>query len=247
MRLLGLHDCNTITYAYNTIIMESLLSNLRIHVNQNLYLTDPLSSKLGRNILLHAVEMIDRLGFESFTFKKLGDAIGSPEASVYRYFKNKNQLLTYIISWYWGWMEYHQAFETANIHSAELRLEKSIALIANNRLQNFSMEVLDLEKLHRIVISESSKSYLTKDVDKANKEGAFENYKHFVSRMALIIKEIAPEYKYPHMLVSTIIEGAHLQVFFADHLPGLTNKQRSSDYITKFYTELALNSLKNTI
>jgi hypothetical protein len=47
------------------------------------------------------------------------------------------------------------------------------------------------------------------------------------------------------MLLTTIIEGAHLQVFFAEHLPRLTNKQKSSDYITTFYTNLAIQSIKS--
>jgi hypothetical protein len=46
------------------------------------------------------------------------------------------------------------------------------------------------------------------------------------------------------MLLSTIIEGAHLQVFFAEHLPRLTNIQKTEDYVSKFYTELALKAIK---
>ena len=46
-----------------------------------------------------------------------------------------------------------------------------------------------------------------------------------------VIKEINPDYKFPNMLLSTIIEGAHLQVFFAEHLPSLTNVQKNKDYI----------------
>ena len=56
--------------------------------------------------------MIDQLGFEQFTFKKLARAIGSTEASVYRYFDNKHRLLTYLIAWYWKWMEYQINYRT---------------------------------------------------------------------------------------------------------------------------------------
>jgi hypothetical protein len=62
--------------------------------------------------------------------------------------------------------------------------------------------------------------------------------------MSSIVKEINPDYKYPQMLMTTIIEGAHLQIFFAEHLPRLTNKQKSPNYVTDFYTNLALKSLK---
>ncbi len=193
------------------------------------------------------MEMIVALGFEKFTFKKLGEVIGSPEASIYRYFKSKNQVLSYLISWYWGWMEYRLVFETSNIPSAEIRLEKSIALVSSNVIDKLSIEGIEIIKLHQIIISESIKSYLTKDVDKANKEGAFLNYKKFVERISKIIHEINPKYKYPHMLLTTIIEGAHLQVFFGQHLPHLTNKQKSPDYVTKFYTSLAQQSIKGKL
>lgn len=226
--------------------MKNLLSNFKIAINQNLFIKEPSSSELGKKIISNAIEMIDKIGFENFTFRKLGQQIDSPEASIYRYFESKNQLLVYITSWYWGWMEYRLVLETANIESPETRFEKAIALITTVNNDKLTIEGIEINKLHKIVISESSKSYLTKDVDKVNKEGAFHNYKQFVARLADIIKEINPSYKFPHMLLSTIIEGAHLQVFFAEHLPRLTNKQKSSNYITTFYTNLGLQSIKNS-
>ncbi|NQY67845.1 MAG: TetR/AcrR family transcriptional regulator, partial [Flavobacteriales bacterium] len=86
--------------------MEALLSNIAIRVNNSIYLKDPESSDLGKNILGGGIDMIDEIGFEDFTFKKLAKEIGSTEASVYRYFESKHKLLLYIISWYWSWMEY---------------------------------------------------------------------------------------------------------------------------------------------
>jgi Bacterial regulatory proteins, tetR family len=225
--------------------MNQLLSNFKININENLYLKDPTSSELGKKIISHSVNLIEEIGFEAFTFRKLGAKIDSPEASVYRYFDSKNQLLTYLISWYWGWMEYRLVLETANIPSPEKRLEKAIGLVTAKLVDKLIIEEMDMHKLTNIVTSESSKSYLTKDVDKSNKEGAYLNYKHFVSRMVIMIKEMNPQYKSPNMLVSTIIEGAHLQVFFADHLPRLTNKQKSKNYLTTFYSELAIGAIKN--
>ena len=225
--------------------MHGLLPNIKIKALEGSFQIDPSTSPLGEKIIFHSVSMIAEIGFEKFTFKKLGTEIGSPEASIYRYFKSKNQLLSYLISWYWGWMEYRLVFETANIPSPETRLEKSITLITCHPAEPLMIEGIDIKKLYQIIISESIKSYLTKDVDKANKEGAYSNYKQFVARISNIIKEINPEYKYPQMLLTTIIEGAHLQVFFAEHLPRLTNKQVSPDYITCFYTHLAVNVIKN--
>ena len=224
--------------------MENLLTNFKININNELFLKDPSSSELGKKIVFQSVNMINEFGFEGFTFRKLGQKIDSPEASIYRYFESKSQLLAYLTSWYWGWMEYRLVFETANIPSATKRLEKVFGLIINKIEYKLILNEIEIPKLINIVISESSKSYLTKDVDKANREGAFTNYKKFVERVATIILEINPSYKYPNMLLTTIIEGAHAQLFFAEHLPRLTNKQKEKDYLTKFYTELALLKIK---
>jgi len=225
--------------------MDNLLANLKIKVSDGLFQIDPFTSKLGKSIIFHSVDMITDLGFEKFTFKKLGESIGSPEASIYRYFKSKNQLLCYLISWYWGWMECRLILEIANINSPIVRLEKSIALVLSNANENILIENVEVYKLHQITISESIKTYLNKDVDNANKEGAFLNYKQFVERISKIINEINPNYKYPQMLLTTIIEGAHLQSFFGEHLPRLTNKQNTSDYISDFYINLAKQSINS--
>ena len=225
--------------------MDALLSDIKINVNESLYLIDPTSSKLGQKIITESVLMIEAMGFEKFTFKKLGAKIESPEASIYRYFKNKYQLLNYLVSMYWGWMEYALVLQTSNIPSPHTRLERAIELITSEIEEQFTLEGISIHKLHHLVISESVKSYMTKEVEKANKEGAYLKYKQFVSRITEIIMEINPTYKYPHMLLTTIIEGAHLQSYFAEHLPRLTNKQESNDYIQDFYTHLALQTIKN--
>lgn len=223
----------------------NIFLNFKIKINNNLYIKDPTSSELGRKIISTSVDMINEIGFENFTFKKIGKKIDSTEASIYRYFESKNQLLLYITSWYWGWMDYKLAIETINIESAELRLEKAINLITRLSSDDFEIDGIEIKKLNQIAISESSKSFLTKDVDKSNQVGAYSNYKDFVGSIVKIIKEINPIYKYPNMLVSTIIEGAHLQMYFAEHLPRLTNKQKSKDYIPFFFNKLAIQSIKS--
>jgi AcrR family transcriptional regulator len=188
--------------------------------------------------------MIDELGFDEFTFRKLGMEIGSNEASIYRYFESKYKFLIFLSSWYWAWMEYSLILALTNVNSPEKRLERAIALLAHEPNDNLDLEHFELEKLSRIVNSESSKSYLTKEVDEANNGGAFINYKQFVSRVSDIVKEINTRYKYPNMLISTVIEGIHLQRFFAEHLPRLTNKQKDNQYIQKFFTELVFKTIK---
>ena len=225
--------------------MKDLLSNISIGVNDKIYLKNPETSELGKKIVTGSIDMIDELGFERFTFRKLGVRIGSTEASIYRYFESKHKLLQYLTSWFWGWMEYKMVFSLANIYSPMDRLERAISLLTEQVIDDNNFEHINKEKLNRIVIGESMKAYLTKEVDLDNKEGVFKGYKQLVSRVSDIILEINTKYKYPHMLVSTCIEGAHLQRYFAEHLPRLTDTLKGEDSISEFYKDMVFRAIKD--
>jgi AcrR family transcriptional regulator len=233
-----------ITFAYITFIMNSSTFNINFIINSNLYKKDPVSSELGANIIGQSIEMIDDLGFENFTFKKLAVEISSTEASIYRYFDSKHQLLSYLITWYWHWMDYRLNNATANIQDPKERLNKAIFCLTEEIQQDGDFQMINEQKLHHIVITESSKVYLSKTVDKDNESGYFTIYKAVVERVSSIILEIRPEFKYPHMLVSTVIEGAHHQRFFAQHLPRLTDQFNNEDSVTRFYSELVQRELE---
>lgn len=220
--------------------MGAYLTNIRIGINDNVYLKDPDSTDLGKKILQGSINLIDQMGVEQFTFKKLARQIGSTEASVYRYFESKHHLLVYVILWYWGWMEYRIVVGLSNIASPVDRLRKGIQIITEVIEEDSNFLHINEVKLHRIVIAESSKIYLNKNVEQENAEGFFVAYKNLVDRMSAIILEINPDYKYPQMLISTIIEGAHHQRYFAEHLPQLTNVVKGEDAVTLFYQEMAM-------
>ena len=46
------------------------------------------------------------------------------------------------------------------------------------------------------------------------------------------------------MLISTIIEGAHQQRYFAEHLPSLTDTKQNHDAVGDFYQEMVFKVLK---
>ena len=81
------------------------MSQLTFKLNERLYLRDPQSTELGQRIVSKGIELIDGLGFEQFTFKKLAAQVNSTEPSIYRYFENKHRLLHYLTAWYWSWMD----------------------------------------------------------------------------------------------------------------------------------------------
>ena len=225
--------------------MDNLLSNIKIEVNDKVFIKDPESSELGKRIVQGTIGLIDEIGFEQFTFKKLAKEIKTSEASIYRYFDSKHHLLVYITLWYWGWMEYRIVFKLMNIESAEERLTIAVKTLTEVIEEDKDFNHINKVKLHRIVIRESSKIYLNKSVDNENSEGFFLAYKRLVERVVKIILEINPTYKYPHMLVSTIIEGAHHQRYFAKHLPRLTDVVNGEDAVTTFYQKMALTQLKD--
>ena len=195
---------------------------LKININEKIYIRDPEQTALGRRIIAHSIVMIDELGFEHFTFKKLARDIESTEASIYRYFESKQKLLAYILSWYWVWMDYQILYKTNNIKSPRERLKIIINILSQAQLDNPDTEI-DEAALHRIVVAESSKAYLTKEVDEDNKYGFYREYKRLCKKIAEVVLELNPTFKYAHSLVSTLIETSHKQAFFAAHLPSLTD------------------------
>ncbi|MGB2386586.1 MAG: TetR/AcrR family transcriptional regulator, partial [Flavobacteriaceae bacterium] len=218
--------------------------NLQIKISSTFYVKDPESSELGRHIISKSIEMINALGFEAFTFKKLGNAIGSNESSVYRYFSNKHMLLVYLLNWYWSWMDYKIVLQTSNLNKAKDKINKAVELLVADVKQDSDFSFINEILLNRIIITESSKIYHNKDVDNENEKGFYKTYKQVVQRVSDFILEFNPKYKYPHMLVSTIIEGAHHQRYFAEHLPSLTDVEEGQNNIIRFYTNLVFNTLK---
>ncbi|WP_435412813.1 TetR/AcrR family transcriptional regulator [Psychroserpens mesophilus] len=222
--------------------MKYLLSNLKIDINDKIYLKDPQSSDLGKRIIEHSIKLIDEIGFDSFTFKKLGIIIGSNESSIYRYFEGKHKLLLYLTSWYWAWLEYQLVFSTTNISNPNEKLEKAIDILTRTIESDSSFAHIDEVVLNRVIINEYSKSYLTKEVDEENKDGYFAIYKRLVSRLHDMIIDVNSDYKFPNSLASTVLEGALHQHFLKDHFKSLTdcdNVVQPSDY----FKHLVFNAL----
>ncbi|WP_340066871.1 TetR/AcrR family transcriptional regulator [Ascidiimonas aurantiaca] len=222
--------------------MKQILANLKVSINKNIYIKDPESSDLGRRIIENSILMIDEMGFESFTFKKLGERIGSNESSIYRYFENKHKLLLYLVSWYWGWLEYQLVFTTNSVSDPEEKLKRAIEVVTRSVEEDSSFSHINEIVLSKIVINEYSKSYITKEVDKENKDGYFSIYKRLVNRIREMIVAIAPDYEYPSSLSSTLLEGAIHQHFLKEHFSSLTDCDKNIT-TTEYFTNLVFNSL----
>ncbi|MEN9399929.1 MAG: hypothetical protein RL632_1030 [Bacteroidota bacterium] len=224
--------------------MHNILANIKIPVNENLYLKDPSTSELGTKIIDGSIELMSQLGFERFTFKKLAIEIQTTEASVYRYFESKHKLLLYLINWYWGCVATRIALETKNIEDPIVKLRKSIHILTALPNPEIDSLISNEQALKEIIINESSKALITKDVDEENKVGVFSVYKALVGNVAQLMNEVNPDYPYPNMLASSMIEGSNQQRFFAMHLPKLTNIQEDVDFVETFYVDLIFKTLK---
>ncbi|WP_367772003.1 TetR/AcrR family transcriptional regulator [Flavobacterium sp. WC2421] len=223
--------------------MKDLIASIKIQVNENIYVKDPETSKLGKKIIQESILLIDAIGFDNFTFKKLGEKIGSNESSIYRYFENKHKLLVYLSSWYWSWMEYKLFFATNNIEDPFEKLKKAITVVTEKIEDDEKTEHINELILNKIIISEFTKTLHTKEVDEENKVGFFLIYKRVINRIVNLIIEVNPDYPFAKSLASNIIEGALHQHFLKDHLTTITNCNEKISP-TDFYIHLITTILK---
>jgi len=205
-----------------------------ISIPEGLSLKDPLQSKLGRSIITHSILLMDEIGFERFTFKKLATNMGSNETSLYRYFENKHFLLLYLVVWYWNWVCYLIDYNTMNITDPQRKLDLIIDNFVDASKENPSVDFVNEKILHRIIIAESAKAYHTKNIDKENKHGFYRSYKSLTQKVADVILEINSTFPYPHSFASTLFEMANNQIYFAEHMPQLTD----IDIIDENYLEV---------
>lgn len=218
---------------------------IRLEVDEKLFNKDPTSTDLGERIVEHAILMLDEIGYEAFTFRKLAERIGTTEASIYRYFRSKHRVLLYLTSWYWSWMEHRLLLATSNVADPRERLRLALRELTQPILEDESTPRIDERALYRVVVAESTKAYLHQDVDSENRDGLFLSYKRLCRRVADMILDINPHYRYPVALVSTVVESSHLQKFFAEHLPRLTEvRHADADHSTTvFLTELVFRAI----
>ncbi len=197
--------------------------SVQIKVNEKLYIRDPQETKLGKKLIQHSIELINEIGIEGFTFRKLANRMGSTEASIYRYFENKHLLLVYLVSWYWEWVDFRIGFNTMNISDPTQQLKIAIKTLADTIRLSTPAEYVDRDLLHQIVVNEGVKSYHIHQVDEENKLGYFSPYKVLNKKISSIVTAINPDFPYPCTLATNLLEMANNQMYLAEHLPSLTD------------------------
>jgi len=213
---------------------------VKFDINDRIYLRNPGSSEVGKLMVKKSIDLIYELGFEHFTFKKLALEINSTEATIYRYFENKHRLLLYILNWYWSYMEFLLTIKLENVSNKKDRLRIIVHLLTHDLGESQNQFDYNKRFLNQIVISESSKTYLVKEIAEINKNESFKPYKDLCSKIATVISDYNSQYQFPRSLSTTLIETSHHQQFFSVNLPKLTdikskkNSEFTSDFIEDF-------------
>jgi hypothetical protein len=127
------------------------------------------------------------------------------------------------------------------------KLEKLIELLTHTLPDSAGQNEYNKNYLHQIVITESSKVYLVKEVKEINENEVFKPYKDLCGRISDLITAYNSNYPYPHSLSSTLIETAHSQLFFSKHLPKLTDagKKNQVGFVEAFLKDLLFKSLQS--
>jgi AcrR family transcriptional regulator len=222
---------------------------IKLNVNSNTFVKDPISTSLGKKIIENSVILIDDTGLEDFSFRKLANRISSTESSIYRYFENKHYLFIYLLNWYWEWTSARIDLGLININNPEEKLIIILKNIIESSTKDADLPFVDEEILHRIVVREGTKAYRHKLVDTENEYGFFLSYKKLCKKIANIILELNPNHSYPKSLASTLIETANNNLYFAKHLPRLTDIENDSTTINKnlfnILAHLVFSSIQN--
>lgn len=193
--------------------------------------------------------MMNDLGLEAFTFKKLTERAECTEATIYKYFPNKQRLLQYYFQLYWMWLDTHCQQEGRTFADPWTRVQGDIRALCGLWTEGAMAAQLDPVALRSLVIVEGSKSYLHRNVDEDNKLKLFQPYKDLCAHLASELKACDRKCKFPRTFATTLIEMAHSLEFAMEHLPALTELSTKGDrkQLARFLIELTERYLDRVV
>ncbi|MFN8673027.1 MAG: TetR/AcrR family transcriptional regulator [Candidatus Sericytochromatia bacterium] len=195
----------------------------RLKLDKALYIKDPEETILGKEIVSKSIELIYELGFEKFTLKKLANHINSNEPSIYRYFENKQQLLIYLLSWYWTWIEFNIDNNTRNIKDPRERIKIIIKIISNSLTYDAKFTHINEEKLGLIAIRSYQGLFINKD------KNIFSAFDSLCNKVSKVINELDSNYKLPKTIAISLIKIIQEQLFLKFNFPDMTELKDDND------------------
>jgi hypothetical protein len=161
-----------------------MIKGIKFSFSNHLYLKFPHETKYGNRLLSHTVELMAPTGFEAFTFRKLDIEMKSAEASIFRCFENKHQLLVFLSCWYWEWVHYLVHIHTLKIKSPEEQLRRTIHQLLQSSEQSNLTEYINENLLHKLLVGKVVKAIHYHDVYDENRQGMFKSRKELVDKIA---------------------------------------------------------------
>lgn len=220
--------------------------HIDIDISKNLSIKDPFSSDLGKKIVLNGLSLINHYGFEDFNFKKLAVACSTTEASVYRYFNNKVQLLAFLTAYYWNWTEYLTELYCQTAKSPKSKLNALINIICNHEINPESINGIQYSDLHQLINSEWQKLIYNKETKMIPANAAFEDYKRYKKMVSVILTDLNKNIKEPQAIITTLIIAANTQLFFSKKFQSLSSiNQPTKAKIVQFIYNTALKLTQN--
>jgi AcrR family transcriptional regulator len=223
--------------------MDTLTQHIELQIPNCLFQKNPRETEIGNKLVETATHLIAQLGLEQFTIKKLALETGCTEATVYRYFENKHQLMLYIMNIFWGWQEYLLVFSTQNIHNESEKMKRAIALLANPDFgflpyRKFANSVL------LAAINEGVKIHIIRNLKDEIENGSMAAYRNLAQRIAGLIKSFDKTYAYPHALAMQLMDAAIHQQFCHRYLRGVSEAALNKEHIENFLIGLLPKRLK---
>lgn len=215
------------------------MSRYLIEADPGLALRD-VSTPMGKRILGEGLLLMNELGLESFTFKKLAERIGCTEVTVYHYFPNKQRLLQFYFQVYWLWLATYCKEEGKNLEDPLERLRGDIRALCGTWPPSARANQFDPGDLRELVINEGSKSFMHKNVDSDNELRLFKPYKDLCAHIASEVKSCLPRSRNTRSFATILIEMAHSLEFAMVHLPALTELSARKDrkHLADFLIEM---------
>jgi AcrR family transcriptional regulator len=212
---------------------------IKLKIHDSLFLKDPERTELGQKILTASIDLLYTIGFEHITFRKIAKSIGSTEASVYRYFENKTQLLAYLLSWYLNWLEYRIDQNHNQSNTPLQQLTDAIRIITSQIEDDPQFGHISESKLMEIMIHEGNKVLFGRIKDQKKYFGVLLSFHSLLERFEQMTLAVNPNYRSPKNLSNMILLTANNLQFFRYNISpytefeiASTTEPKISDFLT---------------
>ncbi|MBL7812132.1 MAG: TetR/AcrR family transcriptional regulator [Bacteroidetes bacterium] len=208
---------------------------VRVSLPPVLYIKNPQETALGQSLLEHAAACISRDGLEEFNFRKLAQAAGCTEATVYRYFENKHKLVLLLMNLFWGYVDFQIQQRIRFEPKAEAALNACLNELGNLQLHEIHNPHF-AELLVHLAAREGVKMHLGKDIHAETQDGSLTHYLRLLQTVEDLLR--LNHVSYPRALAGLLLDSALQQHFYRHNEPLLTDSACEEEGCVQFLQSL---------